>query len=169
MYHSTRRLLRVCTRPSKVSTVREMMSSLRSRARSQSRSSYSSASRIEALEFGMLPEKLRLLASFNTADHLLLHQEHVADVSQQLLAVSPSASLLSQCRSKRLDAVEVLGDPRLVMREHEALSEDVGNQLQSLYSLFAQKDVFRRDRHAGRRPTRPTGAHRPAPEPGEPQ
>jgi hypothetical protein len=90
----------------------------------------------------MRPEELGLLASFNPANHLLLHQELVADVAQQLLSVSVGALLLSQGRGERFDAVEVLGDPGLVVREHQALGEDVGNQLQSLDGLlFAQKDV----------------------------
>jgi hypothetical protein len=54
---------------------------------------------------------------------------------------APGAALFPQDGGERLDAVKDLGDPRLVMRQNQALGEDVGDHLQSLGRLLAQHDV----------------------------
>ncbi len=80
----------------------------------------------------MFPQQLGGFRGADPADHLLLHQQHIADVAQQHLAGDAGPPVFAQARGQRLDPVEEVADPRLVVGKHEALGEDVGDQLQPL-------------------------------------
>src|SRR5215472_2331221 len=77
----------VCTSPSRVSTVREVTSSLRSSARSRSGARIPRQVAIKAFELEMTPRQLRLFTQF--PPELLLHKQHVADVAQHLFVACP--------------------------------------------------------------------------------
>ena len=91
----------------------------------------------------MLPEQFRLLAGFDPSDHPVLHTENIADVMQQFFAAGATSSLVAQRRRERLNTIENVGDAAFVMRQHQALRQNIGDQLQPLDRAFPQYDVSR--------------------------
>src|SRR5260221_13433225 len=99
--------------------------------------------RIKALELGVIPQHVRLFLDLDAADHAVLRQQHVADLTQELarLRAGPSAAL--QFRGKRLDAIEYAGDLGLVIGQHQAFRQHVGDDLQALGRGVLEGDAAR--------------------------
>ena len=78
------------------------------------------------------PPAFRLFAAFHASHHHLLGKQHCADLLEQLPHVASETAFLLEVVGERLDPVEVLPHPRFVHREHHALAQHVGDNLQPL-------------------------------------
>ena len=142
MYHSTRSARLFCSRSTRVSTVRVMRSSLRSRASRRSCELVLVLEpREQAVEPGQLPEHVGLLADLDPAHHLVLREERVADVAQEVPVLRGRAPAPLQAQGERLDRVEDGGEARLVVAEDDALGQHVGDHLQRLDGDLVQDDL----------------------------
>src|SRR3990172_9416660 len=66
-----------------------------------------------------------------------LREQDVPDLAQQRLAANPTAAALLEGLGEGLDLLEDLLDPDLVLRQHDALPEDLGHDLEASESGVA--------------------------------
>ncbi len=88
----------------------------------------------------MVPQHVRLFLDLDAPDHPVLRQQHVADLTQEVscLRARPSAAL--QFRGERLDAIEDAGDLGLVVGQHQAFGQHIGDDLQALGRGVLERD-----------------------------
>lgn len=94
----------------------------------------------EAFEVGAVPEDFWRVVDLDAADHLLLDEERAAEVGEHFAGEAAARVLFGELGGEGLDAVEGLGDGRLVVGEYDAFAEDIGDDLQALGARVLKND-----------------------------